>query len=96
MKKILIVLAVFLLGNNKLYSQMTFSVSPGLSFNSASFGYKLNRFVPFIGIQHLGANLNVVNEFKEFDFNVGGIVDQKISIGVKANVFMPNIRTKYF
>ena len=96
MKKLVVLLAVSLFSSGALYSQLTFSVSPGLSFNSATFGYKVGNFVPFVGIQHLGSNFNVVTEFKEFDFDLGTIVDESISLGVKANVFMPNIGTKYF
>ena len=96
MKKILFILAISLFCNHNLHSQMTFSVSPGLNLNAANFGYKLNRFVPFIGIQYTGANLNIVNEYKQYDSFVGAIVDKKETYGVKASILLPNIGAKYF
>ncbi len=77
-------------------AQFTFSVAPGLSFNGASFGYKLGKFVPFIGVQHYGFSSTSSVNYKEYDFEQGGIVSKEESLFTRINLFLPNVGVKYF
>lgn len=78
------------------FSQFTFGVSPGLSLNSAYFGYKLGKFVPFVGIQYFGASLDYSYSYKEFNYNTGMIEDKLRTTEGKLKLFVPNIGAKYF
>jgi len=78
------------------YGQFAFSVSPGLQINGATFGYKLNKFVPFVGLQVFNANMNVTETWKTFDYDWYQIVDETESYHVSATAFLPTIGVKYF
>ena len=55
--KRLLSLVVFLVAlTYQLHAQVTMSVSPGFLSNSAHFGYKMKRVVPFVGFQLYSAN----------------------------------------
>lgn len=68
-------------------AQFTFSASPGLNLNTASFGYRNGNFVPFVGIQFLNTNGSVEET---------GSIYGDFSSSAKLNVFMPTIGLKYF
>ncbi len=85
MKKIFLVAVVFLFAFcNTGFAQFTFSVSPGLNLNSTSFGYKVNKAVPYFVFQfvHLG-----------LEFEDSGYPDDDFE-GV-VNLYIPNIGIKY-
>ncbi len=96
MKKKLLVMFAILVSGCATYGQFTFSVSPGLSLNAASFGYKFNKVVPFIGFQYFGTSASYDYNYKDFDFNSGTIVDMSQSSKGRVNLIMPNIGAKYF
>jgi hypothetical protein len=77
-------------------AQFAFGVSPGLSLNSAYFGYKLDRFVPFIGFQYAGASANYESEYETFDFDVNDFVMVNETAELNFNLFVPNVGVKYF
>jgi hypothetical protein len=77
-------------------AQLTFSVSPGLSLNSASFGYKMKKCVPFISLQVLSAR-SVMNETgKRFDAGTGAVVNYKDEYKFSGTIYMPTLGVKYF
>lgn len=78
------------------FGQLTFSVAPGLSMNSANIGYKFNRIVPFIGCQYFGASANYQYTYQEFNYDTGQIETLSESSDAKLNLFLPNIGVKYF
>jgi len=99
MKKILFVsiltaiMAMCCLQSN---AQFTFSVSPGLQFNSAAFGYKISKFVPFIGLQVLSGSANMKEKGQEYDPGLGILVSYEDEYKFSGAVYMPTIGTKYF
>lgn len=96
MKTKIITLLTFVVLCRVGFSQFTFGVSPGLSMNSAYFGYKVNRVVPFAGIQYYGAKLDYTYTYQEFDFFTETIVTRETTLDSKLNLIMPNVGVKYF
>lgn len=79
------------------FSQFSFGVSPGISFNSAYFGYKINnKFVPFIGFQYVGAKLKMEESGTRYDFNINQIVSYNEKREISASLAVPNFGLKYF
>lgn len=88
---------VLLLLSTQAFSQFSFGVSPGISFNSAYFGYKINnKIVPFIGFQYAGAKLEMEESGIRNDFNTGQIVSYNEKDEFSASIAVPNIGVKYF
>lgn len=79
------------------YGQFSFGVSPGLSFNTAYFGYKVNnKFVPYIGCQYLQVKYSYEENYYSYDWDLNQIVPEKYSSEFSANLIIPNIGLKYF
>lgn len=78
------------------FGQLAFSVSPGLSMNSASLGCKLGKMVPFIGFQYAGVNVNYSYAYQEFDSGSGQIQSYTDKQSAKINLYVTNIGVKYF
>lgn len=92
MKK-LFVLAMFVMAmviNG--YSQFSFGVAPGIGTNSAYFGYKAEKVVPYIGIQSL------MGTFKRdyTDRIIGGSLIDDSSIKGSGRLIIPEVGVKYF
>ncbi len=77
-------------------AQFTFSVNPGATLNSAGFGYKVQKFVPYLGLQMFRMNGEIVDTGKENDVNTGNIVDYTDTYTAKLNIFLPTLGVKYF
>jgi hypothetical protein len=79
------------------FSQITFSVSPGLGLNTAQVGYKINpKIVPFFGFQYAVGSLTVVNTYDEYDTDRGTIVTTEDEVQASGGIFLPNLGVKYF
>lgn len=96
MKTKILIAAFALLVANVGKSQLAFGVSPGLSMNSAYFGYKMNKIVPFIGFQYAGTSFNYEYSYQEFDYDLLQIVNREINVSASTRIMMPNIGVKYF
>lgn len=97
MKKNLTLIAVMLMMVSvPAFSQFTFTVAPGLNLNSAYFGYKAGKVVPFIGLQYAGVNVNIVNTGTEWDYDTDEAVEFTDEIKVKGSILMPTIGVKFF
>lgn len=92
MKKVfaIVVLVVAMVING--YGQFSFSVAPGIGTNSAYFGYKLEKAVPYAGVQLLNGNfkLNMTDKLVS-----GSILDESTT-RANVNLFVPTIGVKYF
>jgi outer membrane autotransporter protein len=94
MKKNLFLIALFLiLASAPGFSQFTFTAAPGLNLNSASFGYRFNKFVPYIGIQYCGISgsysLNV-------NYTSTTVTDESNEEKFTGKIIMPSFGIKYF
>jgi len=94
MKKSLILLsAMLLILAAPAFSQFTFTAAPGHNLNSAYFGYKAGKVVPFIGLQYMGINIKTVETGTEYD---AGYVNFSDEMEIKGSIFMPTIGVKFF
>jgi outer membrane protein W len=94
MKKNLILVALFLVFVSAPgFSQFTFTAAPGLNLNSASFGYKFNKFVPYFGIQYCG-----ISGSYSFDVNYTSttVTDESEEAKFSGKIIMPSFGIKYF
>lgn len=78
------------------YSQFTFSVSPGIQMNNASFGIKKNKFKPNIGLQILTGSTSLTESGQRFDYNVGDIVNYEDKYKYSGVAIMPVIGLQYY
>jgi hypothetical protein len=100
MKKILIVsmLTVSMLALSvKSQGQISFSVTPGLSANGATFGYVINdKVVPYVGIQFMKVGFNTTYTGMTFDYDINTPVEDVESVEVNGSVFAPTIGIKAY
>jgi len=73
------------------FCQFTFTAAPGLNLNSASFGYKMGKVVPYIGIQYCGLSGSY-----SVDVNYESATDESNEMKITGKVIMPTIGVKYF
>jgi len=78
------------------YSQFTFSVSPGVQMNNASFGIKKNKFKPNIGLQILTGSTSLTESGQRFDYNAGDIVNYEDKYKYSGLAIMPVIGLQYY
>ena len=77
-------------------AQFTFSVNPGIQLNSAGFGYKINKFVPIIGLQILHGSANLNEKGKRYDPGTGDIVSYEDKYKFSGTIYVPTLGVKYF
>ncbi|HNW98603.1 MAG TPA: hypothetical protein PKK00_09365 [Bacteroidales bacterium] len=95
-KLITIIAILIAMSLTKSYAQFTFSVSPGLQLNSATFGIKKNNFVPFFSLQMINGNVNYIETGRRYDSNMGSIVSYKDEYKYSLTVLAPSLGLKYF
>lgn len=95
-KNLILIAAMLMLVSAPAFSQLTFGVAPGLNLNSAYFGYKTGKAVPFVGIQFMGISFKNVATGTEWDYDAGAPTDFEDEIKVKGSIFMPTLGLKYF
>lgn len=81
MKKLILMVSVCILFTLNGYSQFTFGVSPGLTTNTAQFGYKLGKINPYIGFQYLKGTLKM---------------EEASSVKAHITLLVPEIGVKFF
>lgn len=94
MKKAFLLVAIAAVFGLKGYSQFSFGVAPGLSTNSAYFGYKAGKVVPYVGFQYANARFNLEQTGMEWDgVNVVPFSDE---MKISGSLYVPNIGIKFF
>ena len=78
------------------YSQVTFSVSPGMVFNGGTIGYKFGKFNAYAGIQYFGRSVEMTSKGKRYNSQTGDIIDYDETNKVSLKIYMPNVGIKYF
>jgi len=97
MKKNLCLLsALLILISAQVFSQLTFSVAPGLNLNSACFGYKTGNFVPFIGIQMMALSGKSIETGTEWDYDTNQPVLFEDESKISGSLIIPTLGVKYF
>lgn len=94
---LIIVALVLLFGMSNTFAQFSFSVSPGIGFSNAKFGYKINdKIVPYVGFQYLKAKYTWEEAGERIDWQRNRIVEYEETTEFKGSLFMPNIGVKMF
>lgn len=76
------------------FSQFSFSVSPGIATNSATFGYKIGNAVPYAAFQLVNGG---VTRLEEDHYTVGTEWHtDKYEMKANVNLLMPSLGLKYF
>ncbi|HYG16695.1 MAG TPA: hypothetical protein VEC12_13145 [Bacteroidia bacterium] len=98
MKKLYLIalVAVMVLPVAQTQAQFTFSVSPGFQMNGANFGYRFNKFVPFVGLQVLNVGTSITNKGMEYDPVADDIVSYTDEFKFSGTAFMPFVGARYF
>ncbi len=96
MKKVIVLLSLCVLFSFKSYSQFAFGVAPGLSTNSAYFGLKAGKVVPYIGFQYANIKVNMVESGEEFDYDVMDMVSYSYDSKLSGNLYLPNLGIKFY
>lgn len=78
------------------FGQFSFGVAPGLSTNSAYFGYKVGKIVPYVGFQYAGLNFKIKETGQEYDAGSNSLVPYTDETKVNGNLYVPNIGAKFF
>lgn len=92
----IVLISIFISYSLESKSQFTFSVSPGINLNGAGFGYKINNFVPYIGLQGISGTSSVTEKGMRYEFPTNNYVSYEEKYKFSGNVFMPTIGVKYF
>jgi hypothetical protein len=94
MKKATLLIFVCLLFGLKGYSQFSFGVAPGLSTNTAYFGYKAGIVVPYVGFQyaHIGVNI----DFNDHYWDGVDWVTESNDMKINGNLYIPTLGAKVF
>ncbi|MCE3295363.1 MAG: hypothetical protein K0R65_1077 [Crocinitomicaceae bacterium] len=77
-------------------AQFAFSVSPGLQLSGTQFGYKVQKFVPYIGIQMFMAKGEMIDKGTQNDPETGEIESFEDTYSAKISMILPTIGLKYF
>lgn len=91
-----LILSLALCASFNSYSQFTFGVSPGLGLNSAYFGYRMNKFVPFFSFQFLTGKFTYEEKGQEYDYDQGQMVSYTDTEVFKGGLYLPSLGAKYF
>lgn len=85
---------ICLLFGVKGFGQFSFGVSPGLSTNTAYFGMKMGKIVPYVGFQygHLGVK---VESSDHYYTGVEWVTDES-KTKINGNLYIPEIGVKFF
>lgn len=95
MKKAFLISLFFIFAGFSAQAQLNLGINPGFTMNGFYIGYQVDDFVPYVGVQFLGASLDVeqtdyyYNEFNE-------LVKEVDKVETSASVLMPYIGAKYF
>jgi hypothetical protein len=96
MKKVVLLLSVCMLFALKGYSQFSFGVAPGLSANTAYFGFKAGKVVPYVGFQFANVKVNTVETGAAWDDIEYDIVSYSNEMKISGNLYVPNVGIKFF
>jgi hypothetical protein len=94
MKKVILVVSVCFLFIFEGYSQFAFGVAPGIRTNTAYFGIKLGKIVPYVGFQIM--NAGVTSKETGSTWNGAAIEEYDSELKISGNLYVPSIGVKLF
>jgi hypothetical protein len=89
-------MAIAIIFCNNSYSQFNFSVSPGLQLNGATFGYRFDKFYPYIGLQLLHVGSSITEEGRRANQGGTALVDYEDKFKFTGTAYLPVLGLKYF
>ena len=92
-KSLLFTIAALFLAAVPAFSQFSFGVGPGINLNTAYFGYKFGKAVPYIGIQYCGISGSIS---RSVNYLNPGPTDESFEDKFTGKVIMPSLGLKYF
>lgn len=92
-KSLLLTIAALFMAALPAFSQFSFGIAPGMNLNSAYFGYKLGKAVPYVGIQYCGISGSISNSINYSD---AAVQDESFKDKFTGRVIMPSLGLKYF
>ncbi len=95
-KVLYLVLVFFMFFSLSLKSQLFFSVSPGLKFNSSHIGYKINNIVPYAGLSFAMLKGDYTYNGHTYDYENNTVNSYTDEMSGNLNIFMPAIGAKFF
>ena len=96
-KSVIILVSAFLIFfADKANAQFTFTVNPGLNYNGANFGYKIGKFLPYIGAQYYGGSSKYIYEGTEWDNQTMSMQSFSDEYEYKMNLILPTIGTRFY
>lgn len=96
-RKLFIVVIIFTAFGPESYSQFSFGVSSGLTFNSGYFGYNFNnKAVGYLGLQYINGNITGEMTYEDFDYDLMNMVTYTEDNSLKGGIYIPTIGVKFF
>lgn len=78
-------------------AQISFSVSPGINLNGATFGYTINdKIIPYVGIQLLSANFTYTDKYQTWDYDGNRQITETDEIKASGFVIAPTLGIKAY
>lgn len=78
-------------------AQVSFSVSPGMNLNGATFGYVINdKIIPYVGIQLLKANFTFTDKYQGWDYSGNRQITETMKMEASGSVFAPTLGIKAY
>lgn len=78
-------------------AQISFSVSPGMNLNGATFGYVINdKIIPYAGIQLLSANFTFTDKYQTWDYSENRQITETEEMEASGFVFAPTLGIKAY
>lgn len=94
-KKGLALVAVFFMAQST-FAQFTFTASPGVAINGASFGYRFGKFIPQLGIDYMQFSGNYERNDYEYDPVTDEFVPTTYKYDYSIGAIMPRVGLKAF
>ncbi|MEI7595655.1 MAG: hypothetical protein WCK02_07905 [Bacteroidota bacterium] len=99
MKKLIsmsLAISMLIMFSIKAKAQFTFSVSPGLQLNSANFGYKYKKFIPYISLQVVNGGYNLIEKGVRSDYSTNSLINYEDKYKLNGTIYIPTLGVKYF
>ena len=97
MKKVIVCLLVVAFAKINSFGQYSFGVSTGITFNSAYFGYKINKkLLTYVGFQFANIGSTIETSGMRFSNNSSGLENYTDKSITNINLYLPNIGARYY
>ncbi len=94
MKKLVLVSLLAAFVGFNAYSQFAFGVAPGLSTNTAYFGFKVGNVVPYVGFQYI--NVGFKMSYSGYYWDGAAVVHDEGDMKISGSLYVPDIGVKLF